>query len=125
MELLAAFPDVEDLALVLLAPVGATVLATPTVITPPMVQIRRVGGTDDLITDSPRIQVDCFGGTRVQARDMAETCRQLILAAPGTAVGPVSVDAARTEAAPTYMGYGDPNIQRYVGTYRLALRRPR
>lgn len=125
MEVLSGFPDIEDFALKLLEPVGPTVLATPEVITPPLVVIRRTGGADDLITDVPRIQVDCFGANRRQASDMAEQCRQIILASPATGFEHTSVDQSWTESAPTFMPYADPKIQRYVATYRLALRRDR
>lgn len=124
MELLPGFADIEDIALVLLAPVGTTVLATPEIITPPLVVIRRIGGADDVITDTAWIQVDCFGATRRQAADMAEQCRQLILAAPATGVGHASIDQTWTESAPSFVSY-DRNSQRYVATYRIALRRPR
>lgn len=125
MELLDAFPDIEDFAMELLEPAGPTVLATPEVITPPLIVIRRIGGFDDVITDSPRIQVDVFGATRRQAADLAEQCRQLILASPATGVGHASIDQAWTETAPTFAAYDDRNSQRYIATYGLALRRPR
>lgn len=125
MEILGAFADIEDIVLEMLASVGSTVLATPDVITPPLVVVRRTGGFDDQITDTPRVQVECFGYTRRQTADMAEACRQIILAAPGTGYARTSIDATWTEAAPSYVNYGDRNIQRYVGTYRISLRRPR
>lgn len=124
MELLPGFADIEDIALVLLAPVGTTVLATPEIITPPLVVIRRIGGADDTITDTAWIQVDTFGATRRTAADMAEQCRQLILAAPATGFGHASIDQTWTESAPSFVSY-DRNSQRYVATYRIALRRPR
>lgn len=125
MELLPAFPDIEDIGLELLEPVGATVLATPEIITPPLVVVRRTGGADDVITDVPRLQVDCFGANRRQAADMAEQCRQIILAAPATGIGAASIDQTWTESGPIFVDYGDRNTQRYVATYRLALRRSR
>ena len=125
MELLGAFADIEDFVLELLGPAGPTVLATPEVITPPLIVIRRIGGDDDAITDLPRIQVDTFGATRRQAADLAEACRQRILAAPATGFGHASIDQSWTESAPVFVAYGDRNSQRYVATYRLALRRPR
>lgn len=124
MEPLPAFADIEDIALVLLAPAGSTVLATPEIITPPLVVLRRIGGADDVITDIPWIQVDTFGATRRQAADLAEACRQLILAAPGVGVGHASIDQTWTESAPSFVS-SDRTSQRYVATYRIALRRPR
>ena len=122
MELLPAFADAEDIALALFESAAPTWLSTPEVITPPLVVVRRTGGTDDLITDSPRIQVDAFGSTHRQAVNLAEQCRQLVLAAPATAVAGVSIDAAWTESAPVYLDYTQ-GVHRYVATYRLAYRR--
>lgn len=125
MELLPPFPDIEDVALTLLTPVGPTALATPERITPPLIVIRRTGGLDDMITDTPRIQVDCFGANRRQAADLAEQCRQVVLASPATGFAHTSIDQAWTESAPIFVPYGDLSVQRYVATYRLALRRDR
>lgn len=125
MELLAAFPDAEDIGLALLEPAGTVVLATPVDLNPPLIVVRRVGGGDNRITDQPRLQIQAYGTTRVQARDLAEECRQLILASPATAVAGTSVDRAVTESGPAFVDYGQPGIHRYIATYRLEYRRPR
>jgi hypothetical protein len=124
VELLTAFPDAEDIGLDLLASLGPTVLVTPATLVPPLIVVRRVGGFDSYITDRARLQVQCFGSTHVQARDLAEACRQKVLAAPGAdLVAGVAVDRAVTESAPTFVDYGQPSIHRYVATYRLEVRR--
>lgn len=125
MELLPPFSDVEDFGLLLFEVVGPTVLATPERVTPPLIVVRRTGGLDDMITDIPRVQVDVFGATRRQAADLAEQCRQIVLASPATGFAHTSIDQAWTESAPIFVPYGDQNVQRYVATYRLALRRDR
>lgn len=125
MELLPAYPDAEDVALELLEAAGPTRLATPSTLTFPLIIVRRVGGFDDRITDMHTIQVECFGSSRRHAADLAERCRQLILAAPASEVAGASIDNAWTEAAPTFAAYDDRNTQRYVGTYRIAMRRAR
>lgn len=124
MELLAAFPDAEDIGLDLLAGLGPTVLVTPVTLVPPLIVVRRVGGYDTYITDRCRLQVQAFGSTHVQARDLAEACRQKVLAAPGAAlVAGFVIDRAVTDSAPTFVDYGQPSIHRYVATYRLEYRR--
>ena len=125
MELLAAFPDAEDLGLALLEPLAPTALATPVDLRPPLVVVRRIGGGDNKITDQPRLQVQAYGSTRVQARDLAELCRQTILASPATKVAGVNIDRAVTESGPAFVDYGQPGIHRYIATYRLEYRRPR
>lgn len=124
MELLPAFPDTEDIGLALLASLGTTVLTTPVTLVPPLIVVRRVGGFDTYITDVCRMQVQCFGSTHVQARDLAEACRQKVLAAPGAAlVAGFIIDRAVTDSAPTFVDYGVPAIHRYIATYRLECRR--
>jgi hypothetical protein len=125
MELLPAFPDVELLALDLLASAGTTSLTTPATITPPLIVIRRVGGGDTYLTDVPRLQVHTFGANRAQTAALAEACRQLILASPADGVGSDSIDNAWTETAPIFHDWGDKTVQCFVATYRIALRRPR
>lgn len=124
MELLAAFPDAEDIGLDLLASLGPTVLVTPATLVPPLIVVRRVGGYDTYITDRCRLQVQCFGSTHVQARDLAEACRQKVLASPGAAlVAGFIIDRATTDSAPVFVDYEQPSIHRYVATYRLEYRR--
>lgn len=124
VELLGGFPDGEDIGLDLLAGLAPTVLVTPVELNPPLIVIRRVGGSDDYITDRCRLQVQTFGSTHIQARDLAEACRQKILAAPGAAlVAGFVIDRAVTDSAPAYVDYGLPSIHRYIATYRLEFRR--
>jgi hypothetical protein len=124
VELLSAFPDAEDIGLDLLAGLGSTVLVTPATLVPPLIVVRRVGGFDTYITDRCRLQVQTFGSTHVQARDLAEACRQKVLAAPGAAlVAGFVIDRAVTDSAPVFVDYGQPAIHRYVATYRLDYRR--
>lgn len=124
VELLAAFPDAEDIGLELLGDLGTTVLVTPATLAPPLIVVRRVGGYDDYLTDRIRLQVQVFGSTHAQARDLAEACRQRILAAPaGSPVAGAIIDRAATDSAPVFVDYGQPAIHRYVATYRLDYRR--
>jgi hypothetical protein len=125
MELLAAFPDAEDIGLELLASVAATALVTPVELEPPLIVVRRVGGANEYFTDRPRLQVQAFGASHAQARDLAEQARQLILAAPATTVAGASIDRTWTESAPVFVDYGTPAVHRYIATYRLEYRRPR
>lgn len=125
MELLAAFPDAEDIGLALLETLATTVLATPVDLVTPLIVVRRVGGGDNKITDQPRLQVQVYGSTRAQARDLSELCRQTVLASSATLVAGVSIDQAVTESGPTFVDYGQPGIHRYIATYRLEYRRPR
>lgn len=127
MELLAAFPDAEDVGLDLFADLGPTVLVTPATLVPPLIVVRKVGGYDTYVTDRCRLQVQTFGSTHVQARDLAEACRQRVLAAPAgpSLVAGVVIDRTFTDSAPVFVDYGQPSIHRFVATYRLEFRRTR
>lgn len=122
---LAPFPDAETVLMTMLAPVAHTVTSTPLPLTPPMIRIQRVGGADDRVTDFPRIEVACYGANRAQAWDLAEQCRQTILASRATVVGGVLVDNATTDTPAQQIPYDAPDVRRVVAYYRLAWRRPR
>lgn len=114
----------------LLADVGTVDTVTPERFTGPMVRVLRVGGSDDRISDFPRVEVRCFAATRNEAREMSEQCRQLILASSATSVvlddgTAVFIDRARTDTPPQAAPFANPDIDSTVAYYRFALRRPR
>lgn len=125
MELLEAWADAEEIGLELFETVSATALATPVDLQPPLTVVRCITSSNDWITTRPRLQVQTYGGTHAQARDMAEQGRQLVLASPNTVVAGASIDYASVEQAPVYVDYGHPDIHRYIATYRFEYRRPR
>lgn len=125
MELLAGWTDAEDVALAILDPLGPAVLQTPVDLELPLTVVRCVGGFDDRITFAARLQVQTYGATRVQARDLAELTRQTFLASPNTMAAGISIDRAVTEQAPSFVDYGQPGVHRYIATYRVEYRRPR
>ena len=58
--------------------------------------------------------------------ELAEQCRQLILASPRTLAGGVLIDSARTDNPPTQVPYETTDdVRRVVGYFRLSWRRPR
>jgi hypothetical protein len=125
VELLAGWTDAEDVGLALLDSLGTVVLATPVDLQPPLTVVRCIGGSDDKITNRPRLQIQSYGNTRVEARDLAEDTRQIVLASPGEPVAGISIDYAATEQAPSFVDYGQPGIHRYIAVYRVEYRRPR
>jgi hypothetical protein len=130
MTVLAAFPDAELVAMDLLAPLAVTVTQTNENLTPPVVQVQRVGGTDNGITDRPRVQVTYFGATRPQAWALAGRGRQLVQAAAGTAVSGahvsgVFIDSTSTEAGGVQVPDPNRDIRKVIETYSLTYRRPR
>jgi hypothetical protein len=125
VELLDSYPDLEDVMLDLLDPVGPTALVTPVDLVPPLIVVRRVGGFDNGITDFGMVTVQTYGATHEVARALAEACRQRVIAAPATQVAGVSIDDSNTNNAPVYADYGSRDIHHYIATYSIEFRRYR
>ncbi|MGW5720777.1 phage tail termination protein [Amycolatopsis sp. NPDC003865] len=122
---LGPWPDAETVVMAMLSPIARTVTSTPNPLPTPIIRVQRVGGSDDRITDFPRIEIACYGENRAQAWDLSEQCRQTILASRATLVAGVLVDNADTDTPAQQIPYDDPDVRRVVAYYRLAWRRPR
>ena len=130
LETLAAFPDAETVMMTLLAPlvaVGRTGTSTPPDLeSGAFVRVQRVGGTDDGVTDRPRVEVACFASTRAAAQALQAECRRVILAAGATAVAGVLIDRAVTDTGPvTPPRWENLDVRWVPAFYRLEWRRPR
>lgn len=89
----------------------------------PLCRVRRIGGSAvDRITDRPRVDVDVFGGTYVQARDLALLCEQRILNYPRSVPSGV-LDWAEPEVGPHEVPYSNPAVRLVTATYLTSLRR--
>lgn len=86
------------------------------------VRISRGPGTDDLVTDAPLVDVECFSTDYGTAEILAEDVRQWFHALNGRKVGQVLVDRARTSTAPQWVDYRNPATNRFVAAYRLEFR---
>lgn len=86
------------------------------------VRIARGPGTDDMITDAPVVDVECFSNVYGTAADLAEDVRQWFHALNGRRLGPVLVDRVRTATAPAWVDYRNPGTNRFVASYRLEFR---
>lgn len=113
----------HTVVMTLLAPIAPTVTSTPNPIEPPVIRVQRIGGSDDGVSDFPRIEVAAYGADRQQAWALAEQCRQAILASPRTVVGGQLVDNARTDTPAQQVPYDQPDVRRVVALYRLTWRR--
>jgi hypothetical protein len=124
------WPDAETTVMALLAPIARTVTSTPTTLTPPLIRVQRVGGSDDGLTDFPRVEVACYGNDRPEAWRLAEQVRQAVLASIRTVIntsaGEVLVDNARTDNPPIQVPYAtSEDVRRVLAYYRFAWRRSR
>lgn len=119
------FPDAEAVMCDLLTPLAptATFLSEGWVDTLPVIQVNRVGGGADSITDIARLQVAVFAGTRAAAWQLANQVRQTVLTAGNTRVGGVLIDSASESTAGQQIPDIDPDDKRVISTYQLAFRR--
>lgn len=125
------WPDAELVLLDLLKPLvpaGTTVTQTDEDLTPPCIQVQRIGGTNDGITDRPLMQVTAYGRTRPDAWELARAVEQHILAAGGTAVSgehvtTVLIDHTETSTAGRQTPYVNPDIRTVISDFRLDFRR--
>lgn len=89
---------------------------------PRFVRMARGPGSDDMITDAPVIDVECFSNDYNTAAELAENTRQWMHALIGRRVGGVLVDKVRTALAPAWVDYRNPGTNRFVASYRLEFR---
>lgn len=87
------------------------------------VRMTRGPGSDDMITDAPVIDVECFSNDYGTADTLAEDVRQWFHALNGRQVGLVLVDRVRTNVAPAWVDYRNPGTNRFVASYRLEQRK--
>lgn len=134
------FPDIELVFLDLLSPAfpaAEVVTALPTTLTGKIIQVQRVGGSDDGITDRPRVRVTTFAGSRAQSWDLARQVGAFLnhrgtttlVQGPETAAeypGGVQLDSVSTATPPRQLAEGTPTRDARVvdTTYEVHLRRP-
>lgn len=133
------FPDVELVLMDFLAQLpGVTVVtATGETLSGRVVQVERVGGNDDGITDRPRVRLRCYADTRPNAWRLARDAQALLLskAAATLITGPetadeyprgVQIDSVSTSTPPRQVPEGTATRSARVvdTTYEVHLRRP-
>lgn len=121
------FADVEALLVAYLQPLngirGVSVDLPPDVIKRlPFIQVNRVAGSDNYITDSPLVDVECFDTTRAKSSAVARTVHAAMMRLRHTAVNGVLVDSVETVTGPFWLNYENENLQRYVATYLVETR---
>lgn len=88
----------------------------------PLVRVHRVGGADDRLTDTARVDLETFAADYDTASALARTVHTAALALGNTVVDGVLVDTVETVSAPMWVDYENPNVQRFVATYEAAVR---
>ncbi|MBM4686250.1 hypothetical protein GS532_21195 [Rhodococcus hoagii] len=117
------FPDAETVVMDLLAQVAYTCTMVDKDTPMPHIRVARTGGTDDDVTDSPEVEVECFARTGAEAKSMAKQCRKLIDGAGATNVNGVLVDDASCLVGFMQIPDIDPDDRRLVGVFQFEFRR--
>lgn len=101
-------------------------VAPPPDFSPPLLVIKRVGGTpdEDGLTDHPVIMVAAYGATFLRAVALQENAQQRVMRSPLTVVGNVLIDDARIYVGEEEVPDIYPDERRIVVTYQFDWRRP-
>jgi hypothetical protein len=125
-------PDVEELVIAWLTPLGTTSVERPAGAILPYRMVTRVAGANtDLISDDPVVSVHTFAATRTQAKTEARnTHRRMMVLANNPMTDVVlagglkgNVEYLETVEGPCWQPYADnQTISRYIARYRLGLK---
>lgn len=121
MTAMTSWPDVESVLVAGLGSYGTCGTETPPDLQNhlPFVRIKRRGGTNDQFSDYARVDIDVFAETRAVGVPLTEEIRQYLL--DGWALR--QFDWVVTESGPQELPWDDPNVRRWVSTYRITARR--
>lgn len=125
MPVLAPFPRTARVVAAVVADLGTTGGETSTTLQDdlPFIRVRRIGGTDNGVTDIARVDVRVYDADLSDAEDLSETIRQRLISKPYATVHGV-LDRASTEVGPQEVPGPDPDHYRVVSTtYRVSVRR--
>lgn len=119
----APYANVERLLVADLADFGKT--GTIDDGTRPFVRPRRIGGTDDGVTDRARVVVDVLAKTYAQAWDIARDLQQYMISGPRRVPGVGIIDRATTNVGPQEAPHDDQQTRLVTAIYDVSSRRPR
>jgi hypothetical protein len=123
------FPDAEAVMCDLIEPFApaATFLDEDWEKNLPQVQVNRIGGSADDVTDTARLQVAVYNVDRASTWDLASQIREAVLNAAddidNPAPGGVLIDSATEAVAGQQVPDLDPDDRRVISTYELSFRR--
>lgn len=125
------YPNIEDVLMAYLADIEDTDTEPPIQNDGIGIQINRVGGSDDGITDYPRVSIICHHPDPRGASKLARRVQQRMLNISGNDIivddepKPVCVDFCRTDTPPESEPYENPEARREVAYCLLGVQRPR
>lgn len=87
----------------------------------PVIRIERGGGADEMFSGHPRVFVDVFGRTADEARTLANSLRDALLALRGPVNGAV-IRHVRCDSGPSRQPWANPAVHRRGATYTVSFR---
>jgi hypothetical protein len=131
-QVLGPFPDAEALTRAVLQTLTVEGLQVGNVLPPdlqgtygwlPFLRVTCIGGADNHITDTSRVDVDAFASDKDGAGTLAEQARQVLTAGPCSTDEGV-LDHSTTVVKPNQVPYGDETrVVRYTAAYSITARR--
>ncbi|QUH01452.1 hypothetical protein HUO13_12085 [Saccharopolyspora erythraea] len=123
------FPDVEEWLIAYLGDVAPVYTVTPAQINGTVIQVNRVGGSSDLITDRPRVEIAVYvpegaeSSARAEAWRITEIIRNRIDEARGKVAGGKLCDNGRIDNPPQLRPDANTSLRLVVTTVQLSFRR--
>lgn len=123
---MSRWPDIEKALVAQLHAVTGEITATKVPENlgdlPGFIRIARGPGSDDMVTDAPSVDVECFKPDYGQAAALAEDVRQAFHGLIGRKAGGVLIDRVRTSVSPMWVDYRNPATNRFIASYRIEYR---
>lgn len=122
---LASYIDIESAVIEVLAGLGTLDVNTPSDLLGnlPFIRVMRVGGNDNRITDTARIDIDVFDVQRTVASSLSRQVQQTLLAFPHSVAAGV-IDEVTTTLSPSEVPWSNTSIQLFAASYTVTARRP-
>lgn len=124
---MAEYPDAEAVVITLLAQATGVPAygKLPPRFTPPGFLVTAIGGEDDGFIYSATVEVQTFGATRAERRQLTSAAVEAVHGVRNTLVGGVLADRALITVPPQDIPASDPDVRASVFTAQFEFRRPR
>jgi len=97
------------------------VTETPAEMTGQIIRVTGLPGGQKLSLGRPMVDVECFAGTRVDARTLAMQVHNALLFEMRGLVGDALVTTVKTAASPSWRPYDNASMRRFGATYQMYL----
>lgn len=117
-----AYPDAETVVCALLADIAPAITYRTEKTPKPYIFVRRVGGSEDGVTDRPIMRIETLGESRAESNTLMAQVRSRILNAACATAGGALIDATTEVAGGQQAPYFNPEDRNIVSSYRFSFR---